>query len=79
MLNRLDDQVDVLEAATVSEAVQFITHARVLDLILLDIDLPDVDGLTALPVLKSLAPTVPLAVLSGSENAEHVQSALDHG
>ena len=79
VLNRLDEKVVVLEASNVSEAIQFIKHTRELDLILLDIDLPDVDGLTALPELKELVPTVPFVVLSGSENAVDVQSALDFG
>ena len=79
VLNQLDKQVFVLEAADASEATQFISHSRNLDLVLLDIDLPGVDGLTALPDLRKLAPTVPIVVLSGSENALDVQRALDHG
>lgn len=79
VLNQLDEQVAVLEAADVSEATQLIAHTHNLDLLLLDIDLPGVDGLTALPNLRELAPTVPIVVLSGSENANDVQCALDHG
>lgn len=79
VLKQLDEQVVVLEAANVSEATQFITHSHNLDLVLLDIDLPGMDGLTALPELRELAPTVPIVVLSGSENALDVQRALDNG
>jgi len=79
VLNQLDDQVVVLEAADVSEAKQIISHSRNLDLMLLDIDLPEVDGLTALPDLRELAPTVAIVVLSGSENALDVQRALENG
>ncbi|WP_428353367.1 response regulator [Methyloprofundus sp.] len=79
VLNQLDDQVVVLEAANVLEATQFIAHSRNLDLVLLDIDLPGVDGLTALPGLRELAPTVPIVVLSGSENALDVKRALEQG
>lgn len=50
-----------------------------LDLILLDIDLPGVDGLTALPDLRELAPTAPIVVLSGSETTAHVARALENG
>lgn len=79
VLNQLDSQVIVLEAANVEEAAQLISHTRNLDLILLDIDLPQVDGLTALPGLRELAPTVPIVVLSGSEASEHIKRALNSG
>lgn len=79
VLNQLDKQVVVLEAADVSEAEQFISHSHNLDLILLDIDLPGVDGLTALPNLREKAPTIPIVVLSGSENVMDVQRAIEGG
>lgn len=79
VLNQLDTRVVVLEAADAGEAAQLVAHTRNLDLVLLDIDLPDVDGLTALPGLRELAPTVPIVVLSGSEASSHVKLALDNG
>ena len=79
LLHVLDVQVMVLEAANVEEAAQFISHTRNLDLVLLDIDLPRIDGLTALPDLRELAPTVPIVVLSGSESSAHIKQALDNG
>lgn len=79
VLNQLDAEVVVLEAANVEEAAQFIFHTRNLDLVLLDIDLPRIDGLTALPDLRELAPTVPIVVLSGSESSAHIKQALDNG
>ena len=79
VLKQLDAQVVVLEAANAEEAAQLISHTRNLDLVLLDIDLPGVDGLTALPDLRELAPTAPIVVLSGSETAAHVKRALDNG
>ena len=79
VLNRLDEQVEVLEAANVLEAREVLSRSNNLDLMLLDIDLPGGDGLTALPGLRELAPTVPVVVLSGSENALDVQRALENG
>lgn len=79
VLNQLDTQIVVFEAANAEEAAQLIFHTRNLDLVLLDIDLPGVDGLTALPGLRELAPTVPIVVLSGSETPQHVKLALDNG
>ena len=79
VLNQLDDKVLILEAANAEEAAQIVSRSRNLDLILLDIDLPGVDGLTALPDLRELAPTVPIVVLSGSETSSHVTRALENG
>lgn len=79
VLNQLDAKVTVLEAANIEEANRLITHTPNLDLILLDIALPRKDGLSALPGLRGLAPTVPIVVLSGSESAEHVKKAMQDG
>jgi DNA-binding NarL/FixJ family response regulator len=79
VLHQLDVQVIVLEAANIEEATHLISHTRNLDLMLLDIELPGIDGLSALPDLRERAPTVPIVVLSGSESAEHVKRALDNG
>jgi two-component system, NarL family, nitrate/nitrite response regulator NarL len=79
VLHQLDTQVIVLEAANIEEAIQLIAHTRNLDLILLDIELPRIDGLSALPDLRERAPTVPIVVLSGSEESEDVKRALDNG
>lgn len=79
VLNQLDSNTLILEAANAEEAAQLVSRSRNLDLILLDIDLPGVDGLTALPGLRELAPTVPIVVLSGSETCSHVTRALQNG
>lgn len=79
VLNQLDNSVFILEAGNAEEAAQLISRSRNLDLVLLDIDLPGIDGLTALPELRELAPTVPIVVLSGSENASHVNRSLENG
>jgi len=79
ILNQLDPNIVVLEAANAEEAAQLIQYTDNLDLILLDIDLPDMDGLSAMPKLRKLAPDVPLIVLSGSEIIQNVRSALDMG
>ena len=77
VLNQLDPQVIVFETASAEEAAQLLSRTRNIDLVLLDIDLPDMDGLTALPELRELAPTVPIVVLSGSESSSHVKRAVE--
>lgn len=79
VLNQLDTHVLIREASNAEEAAQLVSRFTNLDLILLDIDLPGVDGLTALPDLRELAPTVPIVVLSGSETTAHVTRSLENG
>ena len=79
VLGQLDDQVFILEAGNAEEAAQLLSRSRLLDLVLLDVDLPGVDGLAALPDLRDLAPTLPIVLVSGSENPAHVARALEQG
>lgn len=70
-------EVVVLEAATAQEALQLAAHYTRLDLILLDLAMPGLDGLSALPKLQELAAGVPIVVLSASESPAHVKEALN--
>jgi len=79
VLNQLDPQVVIFEAANAEGAAQLITHTNNIDLVLLDLNLPDLNGLIALPYLRELAPTIPIVVLSASEDPKKVQQALDKG
>lgn len=79
ILEQLDSDIVVLQAANVEEAVQLIQRTGNLDMVLLDIDLPGIDGLSAMPKLRKLAPDVSLIVISGSENLQHVRAALNFG
>lgn len=79
ILDQLGSNTVVHEAANSEEAARLIEYTQDLDLILLDIDLPGTDGLSAMPGLRKLAPDVALIVLSGSEAIQNVKSALDMG
>ncbi len=79
VLRQFDSAAVVIEAATAKEAVRLAAHYHDLDLILLDLTLPGSDGFCALPELHELRPTVPLVILSASEDASDVRRALDAG
>lgn len=79
IIKQFDDTAVVIEAATAKEAMHLAAHYQDLDLILLDLALPDRDGLSVLPELRGLAPAIPLVVLSASENPADVQCALQAG
>jgi len=79
VLRQFDDAAVVIEAATAKDAIRLAAHYHDLDLILLDLALPGQDGLCAMPELHELRPTVPLVILSASEDVSDVRRALAGG
>ena len=79
VLKGLDEAVVVLDAPTCARAfAQADAHAD-LDLVLLDYHLPDMDGLTALGVLRHSHPELPVFVLSGSANPQIMKQVMAQG
>ena len=49
------------------------------DVLVLDISMPEMDGLTALPLIASASPDTRIIVLSGFSTREMKRLALEHG
>lgn len=79
VLRQFDGAAVVIEASTAKEAIRLATHYHDLDLILLDLTMPGLNGLSALPELHGLRPAVPLVILSASEEPTAVRQALEAG
>jgi DNA-binding NarL/FixJ family response regulator len=79
VLTMLDGKLDLLEAQNYAEAVAVADHNPDLNLILLDLGLPDIDGFDALSQLRSRYAETPVVVLSASEQPETVTRAIDAG
>lgn len=69
---------EVLEAATGREALA-LARTRSLDLILLDMNLPELGGLELLGRLAAVAPTLPVLVVSMHAEPLYVTRAIDAG
>ena len=79
MLKHCDPAIVAITVGSAEEALGAISHYSDLDLILLDLALPGIDGLSALPQLREKAPGVPVAILSASEDQETASNALVAG
>jgi DNA-binding NarL/FixJ family response regulator len=79
VLQQLDAKNEVLEAGDCEEALAIADRESELALVLLDIRLPGISGLDGLEVLRERHPSVPVVVLSASEDRNEVMRALDLG
>ncbi len=68
-----------IHAASLSEAIEALRAAGTLDCVLLDLGLPDADGLEALKRIRALAPEIAIVVLSGEEDATIAVLAVREG
>ena len=70
---------ELLEARSAHEAWRVLAAEPDVVLVLLDLGLPDVDGLDLLRDLRERHPAIAVAVLSASEQPARVRAALDRG
>jgi len=74
----LDEEYAVVEAAQGRTALSMVRSERV-DLVLLDILMPDVDGLEILQELKALEPDLPVIMLTGVKTVRTTVAAMKLG
>lgn len=79
VLNKIDGVSCVIEEATGSGAINTIQNDDDIDLILLDYQLGDTDGLSVLAQIKEHTPATPVIMLSAHEHTELIQQALQAG
>jgi len=78
-LRQLEQGVEVLEARNSHEAAAIADQHPDLDLVLLDLNLPDAHGFSALTALRERHPAIPVVVLSANDERTTVFAALDQG
>lgn len=76
---QIDPGAEVLEAHTGAAALEHVGQAPDLDLILLDHNLPDTNGLKVLAELRAHYPMIPVVMLSADENRDVMMGALEQG
>jgi DNA-binding NarL/FixJ family response regulator len=73
------ESVEVLEAATFSAALGHVAAHPDLDLVLLDLHLPDAQGTTSVTELVTRNRGLPVVVVSGEDDPALMREVLQHG
>lgn len=73
------DGCEILEAASMEEALATLEKQSNFDLILLDLNIPDVRRLDGLRLLRSRYPILPVVMVSGAFDRAIIQEALGAG
>jgi DNA-binding NarL/FixJ family response regulator len=79
LFKELKPDAMVLEAPDAARAIQLLADQTDVELILLDLSLPDRDGLALLAEMRERYPGISVVVLSGFPDRANVVRALDHG
>ena len=69
----------ILEARDFGEALNVASTDHSVDLAVLDLNMPGMNGLAGLTVMRQKFPDMPVAILSGSVKRTDVLNALEHG
>ena len=79
VIKQLEEDATILEAADCRQAMRLIRENPDLQLVMLDLNLPDRDGFSVLADLRQSHPAMSLVVLSAFNDRENVLRALDLG
>ncbi len=79
MLATVFEPCELMQAHSGAEALETVRRLEDIDLVLLDLKLPDVEGFQGLLQLRKEAPKIPILVLSGLDDARLVQMARSYG
>jgi DNA-binding NarL/FixJ family response regulator len=79
LFKELKPEATVLEAPDAARTMELLAEQPDIALVLLDLSLPDRDGLALLAEVRGRHPAIPVVVLSGFADRANVVRALDHG
>lgn len=79
LLTQLEDGTEVQEAADFEAALTLLDNIGEVDLVLLDLALPGIDGFAGLDILRRRYPSMPVAVVSAFDDGPTVSRVLKLG
>jgi DNA-binding NarL/FixJ family response regulator len=74
VLHKLDEQADILDACTFTDALNIARDNP--DLALLDLYMPDSEGVASVELFHTTYPDVPIVVVSGSEKCDDIEKVM---
>ncbi len=78
-LRQIEPDTTVEEASDANAASALLAQGRVFDLVLLDLGLPGIDGLSFLATLRKKYPAQPVVILSAFDDAHTIDKAMQGG
>ena len=79
IVSQLEEKVDILEAGSFSEAMAIAGNNPDLDLALLDLKMPDSNGVDTVKLFHSSYPGVQIVVISGTDYRSDIEHAMNNG
>lgn len=79
LLSSLDPQIEVVQAASFPEAARKLEQGDIVDLVVLDLNMPGMNGIEGLRVMREKYPQLPVVILSGQASADQVREVLKAG
>ncbi len=78
-LEKTVPQAVILQAANFSQAIKIIENTPDIDLIMIDLDMPDMKWEEGLKEIRRLSPQSRIAIISASEDGRNIKKALEAG
>ena len=79
ILNRLDPDAEVIESTWADQAIEFLESGRNFDLVLIDLSMPGMDGISILQRMQLRGDWLPLVVVSAEEDVRTIKTVLEMG
>lgn len=79
VLQQLAEEVEIFDCGSLGQGLQLAMANPDLDLALIDLMMPDSDGVSSLQLFHQRFPDIPLVVVSGSEQRDDIERVMNLG
>jgi len=79
ILNKLDNTADVTKCTRADQAIELLESGRDFNLVLVDLNMPGMDGMSILQRMRARGIWLPLVVVSAEEDLRTIKAVLEMG